>query len=161
MDRTPCRTHAPPNGPPTLSPVVSLAADARPLPLSAKLLYGVGEMPITVLMVLSGLFMLFFYNSVMGLPSALVGIGLASSLVVDALLDPYIGHISDRTSHRFGRRHIFMLPGALVMGPCFFLLFSPPRSLGHSRTICLAAGVVHGLARLQRGLPDSLSQPGR
>ena len=36
-------------------PVISLAAgDPRPLPLSAKLLYGVGEMPITVLMVLSG-----------------------------------------------------------------------------------------------------------
>lgn len=117
---------------PSLSPVTSLAADLRPLPLSAKLLYGVGEMPITVLMVISGLFMLFFYNSVMGLPSALVGIGLASSLAVDALLDPYIGHISDRTSHRFGRRHIFMLPGALVMGPCFLLLFSPPRSLGHT-----------------------------
>ena len=100
--------------------------------LSTKLLYGVGEMPITVLMVLSGLFMLFFYNSVMGLPSALVGIGLASSLVVDALLDPYIGHLSDRTNHRFGRRHIFMLPGALIMGPCFFLLFSPPRHLGHA-----------------------------
>ena len=88
-------------------------------------------MPITVLMVLSGLFMLFFYNSVMGLPSALVGIGLASSLVFDAVLDPYIGHISDRTRHRFGRRHAFMLPGALIAGPCFFLLFSPPRSLGH------------------------------
>jgi GPH family glycoside/pentoside/hexuronide:cation symporter len=116
---------------PSLSPVTSLAADLCPVPLSAKLLYGVGEMPITVLMVLSGLFMLFFYNSVMGLPSALVGIGLASSLVVDALLDPFIGHISDRTNHRFGRRHIFMLPGALVMGPCFFLLFSPPLGLGH------------------------------
>lgn len=117
---------------PTMSPpVISLAAgDPHPLPLSAKLLYGVGEMPITVLMVLSGLFMLFFYNSVMGLPSALVGIGLASSLVVDALLDPFIGHLSDRTRHPFGRRHLFMLPGALATGPCFFLLFSPPRSLG-------------------------------
>jgi len=117
---------------PTLSPVTSLPADPRPLPLSAKLLYGVGEMPITVLMVISGLFMLFFYNSVMGLPSALVGIGLSLSLVVDALLDPFIGHISDRTRHSFGRRHVFMLPGALVVGPSFFLLFSPPRSLGHT-----------------------------
>ena len=117
---------------PAFSPVISLPADACPVRLSAKLLYGVGEMPITVLMVLSGLFMLFFYNSVMGLPSALVGIGLASSLLVDALLDPYIGHLSDRTCHRFGRRHVFMLPGALIMGPCFFLLFSPPRGFGHT-----------------------------
>ena len=118
-------------------------------------------MPITVLMVLSGLFMLFFYNSVMGLPSALVGIGLSSSLVVDALLDPYIGHLSDRTRHRLGRRHLFMLPGALVTGPCFFLLFSPPRSLGHTGLFHLAAGLFDRLARRQRRLPDSLSQPGR
>jgi len=117
---------------PALSPAPSQAADPVSLPLYVKLLYGVGEMPITVLMVLSGLFMLFFYNSVIGLPSMLVGIGLASSLVVDALLDPYIGHISDRTCHRLGRRHVFMLPGALVVGPSFFLLFSPPRSLGHT-----------------------------
>ena len=116
---------------PAISPA-PFTVDSRPLPLSAKVLYGIGEMPITVLMVLSGLFMLFFYNSVMGLPSALVGIGLSSSLVVDAVLDPFIGHISDRTNHPFGRRHLFMLPGALVVGPCFFLLFSPPRSLGHA-----------------------------
>ena len=35
-------------------------------------------------------------------------------------------------AHRFGRRHAFMLPGALATGPLFFLLFSPPRSLGHA-----------------------------
>jgi len=117
---------------PAVSPSPSLAADPRPLPLYTKLLYGVGEMPITVLMVLSGLFMLFFYNSVMGLPSGLVGVGLAASLVLDAVLDPFIGHISDRTRHWLGRRHIFMIPGALIVGPAFFLLFSPPRHLSHA-----------------------------
>lgn len=116
---------------PAISPAPALVADPRPLPLFAKLLYGVGDMPITVLMVLSGLFILFFYNSVMGLPAMLVGIGVSASLVLDAVLDPYIGHVSDRTRHRLGRRHAFMLPGALATGPLFFLLFSPPRSLGH------------------------------
>lgn len=117
---------------PAISLVTPVSAEPRPLPLATKLLYGVGEMPITVLMVLSGLFMLFFYNSVMGLPAGLVGVGLSSSLVLDALLDPFIGHISDRTRHWFGRRHIFMLPGALITGPAFFLLFSPPRHLSHA-----------------------------
>jgi Na+/melibiose symporter-like transporter len=106
--------------------------EPRPLALSVKLLYGIGEMPITVLMVLSGLFILFFYNSVMGLPPALVGIGLFASLALDAITDPLIGHLSDRSQNRLGRRHAFMLPGALGMGPCLFLLFSPPRSLGHT-----------------------------
>lgn len=113
-----------------------LATEPRPLPLSAKLLYGVGEMPLTVLMFLSGFFLLFFYKSVMGLPPVLVGTGLFASLVLDAVIDPYIGHISDRTRHRLGRRHAYMLPGAVAMGPCFFLLFSPPRGLG---TIALFA----------------------
>jgi GPH family glycoside/pentoside/hexuronide:cation symporter len=106
------------------------------LPLSTKLVYGVGEMPITTLMVLFGLFALFFYNSVMGLPASLVGAGIASGLVFDALLDPYIGYLSDRSKGKLwvslGRRHAFMLPGALLMGPCFFLMFSPPRGLGHA-----------------------------
>ena len=114
---------------PALSPAPSLAADPRPLPLSVKLLYGVGEMPITVLMFLSGIFLLFFYKTVMGLPPALAGLGLSASLVLDAVLDPYIGYLSDRARHRLGRRHVFMLPGALAMGVCFFLLFSPPQHL--------------------------------
>ena len=46
-------------------------------PLSAMILYGIGEISITVSMVLFGLFILFFYNSVMGLSGVLVGIGSA------------------------------------------------------------------------------------
>jgi GPH family glycoside/pentoside/hexuronide:cation symporter len=117
---------------PVPSPPAIFDAEPRPLAISAKLLYGVGEMPITILMVLSGLFILFFYNSVMGLPASLVGIGLFASLALDAITDPLIGHLSDHSQHRLGRRHVFMLPGALGMGPCFFLLFSPPRTLGHT-----------------------------
>src|SRR5579885_3029341 len=102
------------------------AAATRAPSLADKLLYGVGEMPITVILVL------FCYNSVMGLPATWVGAGIFLGLVVDALADPYVGYLSDRTRHRFGRRHAFMLPGALLMGPCLFLLFSPPRNLGHA-----------------------------
>jgi glycoside/pentoside/hexuronide:cation symporter, GPH family len=66
---------------------------------------------------------------VMGLPASVVGLGVAASLVLDAVIDPYIGHLSDRTRHPLGRRHIFMLPAALATGPLFFLLFSPPRGM--------------------------------
>jgi GPH family glycoside/pentoside/hexuronide:cation symporter len=100
--------------------------------MPVKLLYGIGEMPVTISMVLFGLFTLFFYNTVMGLPASLVGFAIAGGLVLDAFLDPYIGYRSDRSRHWFGRRHSYMLAGAIALGPCFFLLFSPPRSLGHS-----------------------------
>ncbi len=98
-------------------------------PRGAVLAYAVGEVPITVTMVLMGLLALFFYNSVMGLAGALAGAGLSAGLVVDAVADPYIGFRSDASRHPFGHRHVFMLAGALAMGPCFFLLFNPPRGL--------------------------------
>jgi len=89
-------------------------------------------MPVTISMVLFGLFTLFFYNTVMGLPASLVGFAIAGGLVLDAFLDPYIGYRSDIGRHRLGRRHSFMLPGAIALGPCFFLLFSPPRNLSQA-----------------------------
>src|SRR6185503_21386399 len=53
------------------------------------------------------------------------GIGLAW----DAVIDPYIGYLSDRSRFRWGRRHVFMLAGALTMGIGFWASFAPPRGL--------------------------------
>jgi GPH family glycoside/pentoside/hexuronide:cation symporter len=93
------------------------------------LFYGIGEMPITISMPVFGLFVLFFYNSVMGLSALWAGSGIAAGLVLDAMIDPYIGFRSDRSRHRLGRRHSFMLAGAVAMGPLLYLIFSPPRGL--------------------------------
>jgi Na+/melibiose symporter-like transporter len=94
-----------------------------------KILYGLGEIAITTHMVLFGLFVLFFYNSVMGLPALWVGVASAIGLVWDAVLDPYIGYRSDVSPSRFGRRHPYMLVGTLTMGACFFLIWAPPQGL--------------------------------
>jgi GPH family glycoside/pentoside/hexuronide:cation symporter len=121
---------------PLLSRVHSPATPKSPLPLWLQLFYGIGEIPITLTMGLMGIFVLFFYNSVMGLPAVLAGFGVTAGLVVDAMLDPYIGYRSDQCGHKLGRRHAFMLFGALAMGPCFCLLMSPPRNLGTIPLFC-------------------------
>ena len=90
--------------------------------------YGIGEMAITTGMVVFGLFVLFFYTSVMGVPGLAVGVASAAGLVWDALLDPYIGHRSDLARGRFARRHAFMLVGSLTMGLSFWMLLAPPRA---------------------------------
>ncbi len=98
---------------------------------STKILYGVGEIPNAVKTITFGLFVLFFYSTVMGVPAALVGIGSAVMSVWDACMDPYIGHLSDNWRSRYGRRHPFMLVGALTMGISYWLLFSPPQHVSH------------------------------
>jgi glycoside/pentoside/hexuronide:cation symporter, GPH family len=65
----------------------------------------------------------------MGLPASLAGAAGAIGLVWDAVIDPYIGHLSDTSRARWGRRHAFMLVGALTMGIGFWASFAPPRGL--------------------------------
>jgi Na+/melibiose symporter-like transporter len=44
--------------------------------------------------------------------------------MVDAFTDPLMGVISDRTKHKFGRRHPYFLLGMIPMGLSYFMLFS-------------------------------------
>jgi Na+/melibiose symporter-like transporter len=97
--------------------------------IDIKILYGIGESAITMKMVLFGLFILFFYNTVMGLPALWVGVASAVGLVVDAVSDPYVGYRSDASKSRYGRRHSFMLVGALTMGVSFWMIWAPPRGM--------------------------------
>jgi len=70
------------------------------------------------------MFLLYFYNQVLGLDPFLCGLGIALSLFVDAFTDPMIGGISDRTSSRFGRRIPFMALGLFGFALGIFLLFN-------------------------------------
>lgn len=115
---------------PGLSPLPRAGETALPLPLLLKGLYGLGEIPITATMGLFGIYVLLFYNSVMGLNAGLAGFGITAGLVVDAVLDPFIGFRSDASRLSLGRRQAFMLFGCLGMGPLFYALLSPPQGLG-------------------------------
>lgn len=107
-----------------------LASQAtRSLDYRTKILYGIGDIVNAIKMVFFGLFTLYFYTTVMSLPGTLVGIAAVIALVWDAAINPYIGYLSDQVRFRFGRRHTFMLAGALTMGISFWLFLSPPQGL--------------------------------
>ena len=85
----------------------SIEPSLRVSGLTAKVLYGIGEMPVTISMVLFGLFTLFFYNTVMGLPASLVGFAIAGGLVLDAFLDlQRLVEIAPRLHEAAGREHL-------------------------------------------------------
>ncbi len=114
-------------------PNYSLTAPARrQASTTTKLLYGVGDIATAIKSVLFNLFTLFFYTSVIGLPGALVGIATSIGLMADAFLAPYLGHISDNSRLRLGRRHSFMLAGGLCMGISLWSFFSPPPNLSEA-----------------------------
>jgi GPH family glycoside/pentoside/hexuronide:cation symporter len=103
------------------------AGDSVGLPLKA--VYGLGQIASAVKTVLFGLFSLYFCTTVLGLSGTLVGIASAIGLLWDALIDPVIGSLSDRTTGALGKRHGYMLVGAAGMGVSFWACFAPPANL--------------------------------
>jgi GPH family glycoside/pentoside/hexuronide:cation symporter len=112
------------------SPVSEITSRATPyLDHRTKILYGTGEIANSIKMVVFALFTLYFYTTVMGLPGTLVGIASAIVLVWDAVINPYVGYLSDKARFRFGRRHTFMLAGTTSMGISLWAFLSPPQGL--------------------------------
>jgi GPH family glycoside/pentoside/hexuronide:cation symporter len=100
--------------------------------ISTKLGYGVGQVSDGVKLSAFSIFLFFYYNQVLGLSGSLAGGAALLALIVDAVSDPMVGQMSDRFKSRWGRRHPFMLVGALFFGLAMYILFSPPAGLSDS-----------------------------
>lgn len=104
-------------------------ASLRRQPLSARLrlAYSFGAGPDAMINTALNVFLLYYLTSICGLAPALAGFAVAAGLVIDAVLDPWIGMRSDHCRSRLGRRLPFMLGAAPVLLGSFVLLFSLPR----------------------------------
>ena len=67
-----------------------------------------------------------FYTDVVGADIALVGFVLLAIRLFDAVSDPIIGALSDRTRSPFGRRRPWIALGVPPLVIALYLLFSPP-----------------------------------
>lgn len=71
-------------------------------------------------------FAMLYYVQVLGLNSKYAGLALSISMLWDAVSDPIMGHITDNTRSRFGRRHPYILGGGIFLAISFFFLWFVP-----------------------------------
>lgn len=110
----------------TAASSVSPIPAAPPLGLGTRLAYGFGSIAYGIKENGFSTLLLLFYNQVVGLPAGEVGLAIMLALVLDAFIDPVVGHFSDHLRSRWGRRHPFMYAAALPVGLLYLLLWSPP-----------------------------------
>lgn len=103
-----------------------ISPDSGKLSFKTKLAYGAGDMGPGITATLLVFSLLFFLTNVAGLRPGLAGIVLLIGKISDAINDPIIGVLSDRTKSRWGRRHSWMLWGSIPFGLFFVLQWVVP-----------------------------------
>jgi GPH family glycoside/pentoside/hexuronide:cation symporter len=91
-----------------------------------KLLYGIGDTGFSLTSTIVGTYLLIFLTDIVGLPVGLAGVPLIIGRSWDWINDPIVGHISDRTRTRWGRRRPYLLFGALPFALAFAMLWWRP-----------------------------------
>lgn len=91
-----------------------------------KLGYGVADLGAALSFVTINFFLFIFLVQVAGLNPALAGTAILIGRVLDAVTDPLMGLVSDRTQSRWGRRKPFIWAGLLPVGISFMLLWFVP-----------------------------------
>lgn len=94
------------------------------LPQGLTLCHGLGAMAFGVKDASFSAFLLLFYNQVLGMDAQTVSLALALALFLDALLDPVIGYLGDRTRTRWGRRLPWLYISAIPLRLAWTLLWS-------------------------------------
>ena len=96
------------------------------LPALTKIIYGFGDIGFSMTGTIIAAYFPIFLTDIVGITPAVAAIALFIGKSWDYINDPLIGHISDRTPTRWGRRRPFLLFGALPYGLIFALLWSKP-----------------------------------
>ncbi|MGX5727970.1 MFS transporter [Metapseudomonas otitidis] len=97
-----------------------------PLPVRTRFAYGFASLGTGNFLVVPQLFLLFYMTELLGIPAMWASVTLLLPKLWEFISDPYIGWRSDRTSTRWGRRHPFMMAGALLLSLGIALVFNVP-----------------------------------
>lgn len=106
--------------------------------LGRKIALGAGDFGFNLYWQTASLYLLFFYTDVLGLPAATAGTIYMAALIVDALLDPLMGLLADRTRSRYGRYRPYLLFGGIPLGLLFAAMFMGPAG-GDTASVVFAA----------------------
>src|SRR5512136_817638 len=91
-----------------------------------KLAFGVGDLGPAIVAAINGFFLNAFLLDVAGLRPAVAGTIFLVVKIWDAVNDPIMGALTDRTRTRWGRRRPWLLFAAIPFGVFFFLQWIVP-----------------------------------
>lgn len=92
--------------------------------LPARIGFGVGDLAFNLIWQGTALFLMYFYTDVVGIAPAAAGAIYLAAMVWDAVTDPLVATLADRTRTRWGRYRPWIFFGAVPLSLTYPLAFS-------------------------------------
>lgn len=105
----------------------SANAKTGTLGLGTKLGFGAADLGGNLFFTAMGFWTLNFLTDTVGLSAAAAGAAVMIGKLWDAVTDPMMGYISDRTRSRWGRRRPYLLFGAIPLALTMWFFFTNPK----------------------------------
>ena len=135
---------------------VSTIAPTR-LSWGQKIGYGSGDFAMNLYWQGVNLYLFYFYTDVLGLPNAMAGIIYAIGSLWDAVTDPAMGYVAERTRSRWGRYRPYLLFVPIPLGLSYLMVFWHPGdvSIATMAVIALAGQFIFRLLFTMASTPYS------
>lgn len=126
---------------------------AAPLSTRAIVDYSLPSFGMGFMFILVNIYLLKFTTDVLLIAPATMGLVFGASRLWDAVADPVVGFLTDRTRSRHGRRRPWILASALPLAVTFAMLWAPPPALAGNALLLWTAGALFvfytGIAMLE------------
>ena len=106
---------------------------------AAKASYGLGAVGKDMVYMLSASYVLYYFQDILGVSAAAMGVILMIARVFDAFNDPIMGAIVAKTKTRWGKFRPWLLIGTITNAIVLYLMFSAPPTLNGSGLVAYAA----------------------
>ena len=103
-----------------------MPSESQKLSVTEKVGYSLGDAGTNFVFQTQIMFLMYFYTDVFGIPAAAVGTLFLISRLWDAVNDPLMGALADRTNTRWGKFRPWVLWTAVPFGVIFVLTFTTP-----------------------------------
>ena len=117
---------------------------AGQVPWRTVVAYGAPAMGAGYMYLFLSLYVMKFATDVLLIAPFVMGLIYSGSRIWDAVSDPLVGYLSDRTKLAMGRRRTWILAGSVPIALAFYMVFSPPATLSHAALIAWMAVAVIG-----------------
>ena len=119
----------------------SVSAEA-PLPLGKIAGWSASSIGLTAMAFVNSLYLFKYCTDELYIPLGMMGVLYGVSRIWDAITDPLVGRMSDRTNSRLGRRRSWIFASIPVVGIAFVMLWAPPSTLSDMALIVWIGGAL-------------------